>query len=321
MKLTPPGGPMTAISPLAHAETGEPYRCIDGPLTAADVAKAAGCSAKQVKRALVAAGKERSDVRNGDGGATMDLYGDELPPVGEATRGAVALIVAEKMSLGRFGLKKRIAERAANRPPAKPKGKRMSTMQHPWKVERHGRSVKAQAGGAVIATLTCSKCPEVHSIRFRQLCDANDMDRKFLQQGWAVDPAKCPTHNRRNHQPHRETSMSAEATTFAAPSPAAIAAQAKMFGLLQMHFDPDTGTYGGGYSDAKIAGECRLAVELVAAIRLQTFGELKVPTEVSQLTADIEALESLLNETIAPIQSELRALRQRVTECCKRFGG
>jgi hypothetical protein len=115
--------------------------------------------------------------------------------------------------------------------------------------------------------------------------------------------------------------VSTEAPTFAAPSPAAIAAQAKMFGLIQTHFDAETGTYGQGYSDAKIAEECRLSVDLVAAVRKQTFGDLKVPAEVAQLTADLDALESLLEESIAPIRSELATLRTRVRECCKKFGG
>jgi hypothetical protein len=324
----PPDLRGSLIAPLANA-AGEPYRCIDGPLTATDLAKAAGCKSKDVIRALTAAGKERKyDVRSAPGGATMEMTGDDLPPVGEATRGAVALIVAERMGLGRFGLKQRIAERAANRPPAKPKGKaRMSSKSHSWKDAKHGRHVGSEPSGQVVATLTCSRCPATTTVRFRQLCNAEEMDRKFAQQGWSLDPAKCPAHNRRNHcpRPTKETKMPAEtatpAPTFSAPTPAAIAAQAKMFSLLQTHFDPDTGVYGSGYTDAKIAEECRLSVELVAGVRKQAFGELKVPTEVAQLTADIEALEALLTETVAPIQTELSALKTRVRECCKKFGG
>lgn len=114
--------------------------------------------------------------------------------------------------------------------------------------------------------------------------------------------------------------MNGTATTFATPTPAAIAAQAKMFGLLQGQFDPESGTYANGYSDQQIASECKLSVDLVSAVRAASFGELKVPAEVEQLTGDIAALEALLAETIAPIQTELRALKSRVADCCKRFG-
>lgn len=323
MKLRP-DHPMTAIAPLAHAETGEAYRCIDGPLTALDLAKAAGCTPKAVKRALNAAGRQRTDVRPANGGAVLDINGCDLPQVGEATRAAVALIVAERMELGRFGLKKRIEERAKARP-AKPKERTRVTSnhnQHPWKVERHGRSFKGNAGGGVMATLACSRCSATLSISFRNLCNADDMDRKFIAQGWAVDPARCPAHNRRNHQPRKETkTVSTDAPTFATPTPGAIAAQAKMFGLLQLHFDTESGTYGGGYSDRKVADECHLSVDLVTGVREQAFGKLRVPSEVAALKADIEALEGLLTDAVDPIRAELDKLKRRVTDCCKKFGG
>lgn len=299
------------------------YRCADGTLSSYDVAKAAGVSRKAARRAIEAFCAEHEDGRSELDGATLTFGADDFPDPTTQTRAQMARLVAERLCIGRFAIKKRVAERAA-RLPAKPKeNRRMSTMQHPWKVEKHGRSVRSQEGGAILATLTCSKCPETLSIRFRQLCGSTDMDRKFEQQGWAVDPAKCPDHNRRNHSPRKDQPMaaSAPAVTHPSPSPAAIAAQAKMFGLLQMHFDPETGVYGSGYSDAKIAEECRLAVDLVAGVRREAFGELKVPAEVAQLNADIAALESLLEETIAPIQSELVSLKRRVAECCKKFGG
>lgn len=296
--------------------------CLDGRLTSYDVAKVAGVSRKAARRAIDAFVAKQEGAPVNPDGATLTFESGEVPHPSTQTREQMARIVAAKIGIGRFGIKKRVAERAAARPPAKPKEKRVSTQQHPWKDGRHGRSIKAQPGGAVIATLTCSRCDESHSIRFRQLCNGGDMDKKFAQHGWAVDPAKCPTHNRRNHQPRKEISMpDAAAPTFAAPTPAAIAAQGKMVALLQLHFDPDTGTYGGGYSDAKIAEECRLCVDLVAGVREQAFGKLKVPGEVAQLTADIEALDQLLAETIAPIQAELANLKNRVRECCKKFGG
>lgn len=324
MKLDGETSRVAMVVPQLHAPESEEtrYRCLDGTLTSYDVAKAARVSRKAARRAVEAFCAASEDGRSDLNGATVTLDSSGVPDPATQTRAQMAVIVAEKIGIGRFGLKKRIAERAATRPPRKPKENRMGSQQHPWRIEKHGRSTKAQEGGAVLATLTCSKCPTAHTIRFRQLCGGVEMDAKFKQQGWAVDPAKCPTHNRHNHQPHKEpTKMATAPTAPAKTSPAAIAAQAKMFGLLQMHFNPDTGVYGSGYTDRKIAEECGLAVELVAGVRAQAFGELKVPAEVAQLTADIEALESLLNESIAPIQSELRALKQRVTDCCKRFGG
>jgi hypothetical protein len=295
------------------------YTCLDGVLTSSDVAKAAGVSRKAAKRAIDAFCAAHDEGRLESNGATVTLPG-KAPDPATQTRAEMARIVAERLCIGRFALKQRIAERAATRPPAKPKEKRVTNHRHPWLAGKHGREAHSQQGGTVVATLTCSKCTATDSITFRQLCDANEMDRKFGQRGWSVDPAKCPDHNRRNHSCKETKTMATEAPTFAAPSPAAIAAQAKMFGLLQMHFDPETGTYGSGYSDAKVAADCRLSVDMVAAVRKEAFGDLKVPSE-AQLNADIAALESLLEEATAPIRSELASLKRRVADCCKKFGG
>lgn len=292
----------------------EPHEldCIDGRMTAVDVGRAAGVSRKEAARVMKAYCDAHEDGRNHDGGSTFTFESTGVPHPKNLTRAAMALIVAEKLGIGRFGLQKRIEER-----------KRMSATHHPWNLGKHGRSVRSENGGGLVATLTCSRCPTSLDIRFRQLAESGAMDKKFTQQGWAVDPAKCPDHNRHNHVRKEKpvSTATAPAPTFAAPTPAAIAAQAKMFGLLQVHFDPESGTYSNDYSDAKIASECRLSVDLVAGVRKEAFGELKVPSEVAALQADIAALESLLEETVAPIHNELRTLKNRVAECCRKFGG
>lgn len=324
MKPDPQPQPETALGLMLSVPEHEAsmLRCSDGHLSAGDVARVAGVKRKDVIRAINAYCGQRSDTREFSGGAVMSFRPEDLPDPATQSRAEMARAVAERIGVGRFGLKRRIAERAAEQPQVKPKGRGMSATHHPWTIGKHGRSARSEQGGGVVTVLTCSRCPATETIRFRQLADSEAIDRKFAQKGWAVDPARCPAHNRRNHQTKKDTaSMATEAPTFAAPTPAAIAAQAKMFGLLQTHFDPDTGVYGSGYSDQKIADECRLALDLVTGVRRQAFGELKVPSEVAQLTADIEALEGLLEEATVPIRSELASLKRRVAECCKKFGG
>lgn len=105
----------------------------------------------------------------------------------------------------------------------------------------------------------------------------------------------------------------------ATTSPAAIAAQAKMFGLLQTHFDAEKGCYLNGYSDKKIAEETGVAPDLVAGVRSQAFGEIKEPAEIAQLASDIDVLASLIEETVAPLRTELAALKTRLAEVRKKF--
>jgi hypothetical protein len=307
-----------AIPDLFPHETRGSYRCVDGPVGLADIARAAGCSAKKARRAIQAyVDRHEAEGRTDAAGAVLNVTEDDVPPEGHGTRADVARVIAKRIGAGRYGLQNRIAERAATRPPAKPKEKRVSTQQHPWKVETHGRSVKGKEGGGIVATLACEHrdCSTTETIPFRQLCGSVDMDRKFQQRGWAVDPAKCPAHNRRNHQTPKETPVATAAKT----SPAAIAAQARMFGLLQTHFDVERGCYGGGYSDAKIADECGLAPDLVAGVRAQAFGDLKEPAEIAQLASDIEALSALIDEQVAPLRTELANLRSKLAEVRRKF--
>jgi hypothetical protein len=255
-----------------------------------DIARAARVSTKEAKRQVDQYAAHRPKPTQY--GVRLTVDGDDIPPPSELTRAEMATILARRMGIGRFAISKKIAERAATAPPGKPREKQVGVEQHPWKLETHGRSVRSVAGGGVMAKLTCSRCPAVFDIKFRQLPGSAEIDRKFIQHGWAVDPAKCPEHNPRHH-PKKDSAMN---TLAAKTSPAAIAAQAKMFGLLQSHFDVQVGRYLSGQSDAGIAKACGLAVELVAAIRAQVFGELKEPPEIAALAADLATLEGLLTD-------------------------
>lgn len=89
------------------------------------------------------------------------------------------------------------------------------------------------------------------------------------------------------------------------PTPGAIKAQAKMFSLLSLHFSPDDGKFAKGWSDKKISEETGLAPDLVAQFRIEAFGDLKEPAEISALRSDIAALETLVVEQIASLRGEL----------------
>lgn len=318
--------PETSTSATALAGTPEPkatgkipwMMCRDGRLTAADLQRAVGGSRKAAMREF----DKWVDGMKARGETGFDLEVDAAdksePPPGrmDFTRAELAQAIAKVAGLGRYGLAARIAERAATRPPPEPKKeRRMSAQQHPWNTGRHGRAVRSVEGGGIEATLTCGKCEATETIRFRQLAGSAEMDRKFILKGWAVDPAKCPEHNRRHH-PRKDP-----LTVASSPSPSAIAAQAKMFGLLQNHFDVENGCYGSGYSDAKIAAETGLAIDLVKAIREQAFGPLREPPEIAQLATDIEALAGLIDETVAPLKTELAGLRSKLAELRRKFGG
>lgn len=97
------------------------------------------------------------------------------------------------------------------------------------------------------------------------------------------------------------------------PTPGAIKAQAKMFNLLSLHFNPDEGRYAKGWSDKKVADDTGMAADLVASFRVEAFGELKEPAEVSALRSEISALENLVVEQIASLRTELAKVAKAYT--------
>lgn len=311
-----------AVPDLFPGETRLSYRCVDGTISLRDIAKAAGVSMRQARRSIAAfVDKHEAEGFTDAAGAILNVTEDDVPPEGTGTRAQLALVIAERIGAGRFGVQKRAAARDAAKkaaPPRKEAGV-AGTSNHPWVTGKNGRSVHSVDGGFVVARVRCQAagCKADHEVRFRQLPAPDIIDQKFRQQGWDPRKPRCDRHSPNRHRSkEKEASM---ATTAPKTSPAAIAAQAKMFGLLQTHFDPERGCYGGGFSDAKIATDCGLAVELVAGVRAQAFGDLKEPAEIAQLASDIEALSGLIEETVAPLRTELASLRSKLADVRKKF--
>jgi len=297
---------------LVTAGLPESYFCTDGTPSVEDLARVAGVSRREAKRAITALFEVARATERGAGAVKFAVDRDALPPSGTATRDEVCEAIARLAKLGRFRIAERLAERREKRPPAG-KERKVPTQDHPYRRETRGRSLRRAEAGRVVAVLTCSKCGMTGEVAFRQLCDAGEMDRKFKQQGWGVDPARCPKHNRRERH-----------TMTIKPSAAAIAGQARMTKLLMEHFDAAGGTYSDGWSDQRIADECKLSVELIRAVRDEAFGPLREPPEVARLRADIETLSQLVAEQergMQAVRQEMDRLKAQAAELGKRFAG
>jgi hypothetical protein len=176
---------------------------------------------------------------------------------------------------------------------------------------RSYRSSRDSTGTTFLYFLACSKCEARGERRQRSLMPPDQVDKKFMQVGWSLDPHICPACAVRAAQ--EKADMTSK------PSPAAIKAQAKMFSLLATHFDGTAGAYGQGWSDQKIATDTGLTVDLVAEVRRETFGELQLPPEVLSLQRDVGALEALAREQYAGLETELKSLGARLADISKRY--
>lgn len=189
----------------------------------------------------------------------------------------------------------------------------MAHQGHLYRMGIRGRSITSApgvGGTTFIAHLACSSCAVIGERRLRQLMPPEQVDHKFIQAGWSLDPHLCPTCKA---LPAKEKTMTAK------PSAAAMKAQAQMFHLLSAHFDPEQGAFAVGWADQRVAAETGLAADVVTEFRRAGFGELKEPPEVRALRDDIQSLASLQAEQQASVTQEIASLRARVSELSKRW--
>ena len=189
----------------------------------------------------------------------------------------------------------------------------MAHQGHLYRLNLRGRSMRSVpgvGGTSFIAQLQCSRCDTRGERRLRELMPPEQIDRKFIQAGWSLDPNICVDCKAK---PAKEKPMASK------PSPAAMKAQVSMLVLLQSHFDADAGAYAADWSDARIATETGLAEDVVTEYRRAGFGEIKEPAEVRALRADINALAALQAEQHASVGEEIAGLRSRLADVSKRW--
>jgi hypothetical protein len=187
----------------------------------------------------------------------------------------------------------------------------VSRFGHTYRNGVRGRSLAARPDAGVIvpvAKLKCSGCPEVGEVVLRRIMPPDQIDRKFTQAGWRLDPNLCPECIRKNAA-SKEKKM---ATLTAKPTQAAMKAQTVMFRLLSDHFDTEEGRFEPGWDDARIAKETDLSRDVVSEYRRAGFGEIKESPEIAGLRADITSLDNLAREQHGAVTAEIASLRSRL---------
>jgi len=182
----------------------------------------------------------------------------------------------------------------------------MKHREHSYRNGVLGRRLVTRPGvGSPSATafLQCSKCPHEGSLKLGVRMPPEQIDKKFMQAGWALDPHICPGCRTKANE---RKAMSAK------PSPGAMRAQAQMFNLLQTHFDPNKGVFAQNWDDARIAADTGLSAAVVVEYRETCFGKLKEPEEVAALRSDIAALEKLQQESNASFLAEIATLKKQM---------
>ena len=188
-------------------------------------------------------------------------------------------------------------------------------MGHDYKLMQNGRGLVTSMGVGSptrAATLICSQCGKAGKLNIRALMPPEQIDAKFKQAGWKLDPHICPDCQRKNNRiKEKEKHMSSQ------PSVAAMKAQARMFQLLSDHFDPEAGKFESGFSDDVIASTTGLKPEFVKEFRIAAFGEIKEDEAIRRLRDDIKAIEDLQREQNTAIVEAVAKLRSELAKLTK----
>lgn len=102
-------------------------------------------------------------------------------------------------------------------------------------------------------------------------------------------------------------------------TPLTVSAMRKVFALLEDNFDPEKGAYLHGYSDETIAKETGISVDGVKKYRVDGFGKLRPPTELSQLQQDLAELEKLALQLDNDLRAGVKDIKQRILTLQRKF--
>lgn len=173
--------------------------------------------------------------------------------------------------------------------------------------ERSTASVfsKVFADGRQRVAITCSRCQFQETHGSSVGIPAARVAKNFRSKGWDVDRkcrvAICPGCL-------REESIVKQ-------SPEAIRAQAKLFAMLEEHYDPEKKRFRTDWSDDKVSKACGLSVDQVSVTRESLYGPMidpvvaKAEAEIDRIQAQLTELESLVKTETAKLRTELAKVR------------
>lgn len=157
--------------------------------------------------------------------------------------------------------------------------------------------------------ITCSKCGDQETITGNPFWPTEAIGNAFRKKGWDVDnqgrKATCqecqPGSNSvsKGNGKVRESGQS---------KPAAMST-VQAYREIEVCFNIDDGRYIQGVSDKTIAMKYGLAPDVVAAIRRESFGELKTDPEIAKIQSDLATFARNLSEEIDDLRKMIDMIK------------
>lgn len=156
----------------------------------------------------------------------------------------------------------------------------------------------------------CRDC-DAEEVVFGNLRPAQVLAKQMAQKGWATQKvlktAVCPNCQKKEKKPASKPDT----------EPAAVVNHRhirRIMAELETYFDEDEGAYRNQMSDRKIAEELDLSEKIVAQVREEAFGSIRVDPLVADLQRDIaSAMEEIdrLQTKVLQLSNRLDQLSQR----------
>lgn len=195
--------------------------------------------------------------------------------------------------------------------------------------EIFGATLHVDQKGVHQYRVRCRFCGDTPAFTSQKRMPPEVVRSKLARLGWTFGKRhhECPGDHRpadkreRTHMPANDPKPALAVVPPAAPvaSDAAKAARRDAMRWLDEAFNPSTGTYSTGISDASIAAETKLSVEAVAALREDFFGPLKLPTEVEAALGELAAIETSRVAMQEQAARDFQKLDQRIAEVRSRI--
>lgn len=185
-----------------------------------------------------------------------------------------------------------------------------------------GANVRHDKDHQAIVDLQCSACGKwkrsVYSTFRRMPPDVilNHLKRKGWHIGKKSNQHVCPDHPKEKPVPEAKTQSIVEVNTPTSPVLSDLARKAKRDAIawLDEAFNVEAGSYRSGVDDKTISAEVGLSVAAVADLREQFYGPIKVPKELQDFAARLDAVELTANYLKAEAQSMIDAVDKLLKE-------
>jgi len=161
---------------------------------------------------------------------------------------------------------------------------------------------------------TCAATGIVDTLYSAKALPPEGVAKLFAARGWRADPKRATgwfspaaSASKEKNDPMSKLKFLPDVAQAPAPHPVLLR---KIMLALGDHFDAESGKWSGGASDESVAKSLDCAPAVVTRVRREYFGEEAVPSELAQISADVEAVKGMVRDLDGRLTAALQRYRR-----------